>query len=122
MAGKNPDKCSNVIRLILAEKWLTLTVIGSVVTFQFISSFKGNILDPLLDFVFPEDKFKFMDISIRDGEEIVMPKKRKLTLRFGDWMREFIKWGCVMVVLFLVTKYSNFPSTAGGNFAGSAIM
>ena len=56
------DKHDNVIRLILAEKWLTITVIGSVLTFQFISAFKTDIIDPLLDFALPSDKFSFMDV------------------------------------------------------------
>jgi len=115
------DKYANVIRLILAERWLTITVIGSVMTFQFISSFKTDILDPLLDFVLPCDKFGFMDITVRDGDDI-RPKNQKLVLGFGDWVREFIKWGVVMVVLYLVSKYTNFPETPGGNATGSAVM
>jgi len=115
------DKHANVIRLILSEKWLTITVIGSVITFQFISSFKGDIIDPLLDFALPADKFSFMDIVVRDGEDM-MPRNPKLVLRFGDWFREFIKWGCVIVLLFLVSKYTNFPETKNGNTTGAAIM
>lgn len=115
------DKYANVIRLILAERWLTITVIGSVLTFQFISSFKVDIVDPLLDFVLPDDKFSFMDIVVRDGEDI-MPRNHKLVLKFGDWTREFIKWGVIMVLLYLISKYTNFPDTPGGNKKGVAIM
>jgi hypothetical protein len=115
------DKHNNVIRLILAEKWLTITVIGSVLTFQFISAFKTDIIDPLLDFALPSEKFNFMDITVREGDEVI-PKNPKLTLRFGDWTREFIKWGVVMVLLYLVSKYTSFPETPGGNFSGAAVM
>jgi len=115
------DKYSNVVRLILAEKWLTITVIGSVLTFQFISAFKVDIIDPLLDFALPCDKFAFMDITVRDGEEFI-PRNQKLILKFGDWTREFIKWGVVMVLLYFVSKYTNFPNTPGGNNKGAAIM
>lgn len=115
------NKYSNVIRLILAEKWLTITVIGSVITFQFISSFKTDIIDPLLDFALPCEKFSFMDVTVREGDDI-MPKNPKLVLRFGNWTREFIKWGFVIVMLYLVSKYTSFPETPGGNVSGAAVM
>ena len=115
------DKYANVVRLILAEKWLTITVIGSVLTFQFVSAFKTDIIDPLLDFALPCDKFSFMDITVRDGQDVI-PQNHKLVLRFGDWVREFIKWGVVMVMLYLISKYTNFPDTPGGNKNGAAVM
>ncbi len=121
MGSIDNGRYANVVRLILAEKWLTITVIGSVITFQFISSFKVDIIDPLLDFVLPCDKFSFMDVTVRDGED-VMPRNQKLVLRFGDWVREFIKWGVVMVMLYLVSKYTNFPESPGGNYTGAAVM
>ena len=91
------EKHSSLIRLILSEKWLTITVIGSVLTFQFISAFKVNIIDPLLEYIFPNDKFNFMDITIKDGVEL-QPQNIKLVVRFGDMIREGIKW---IVVLFI---------------------
>ena len=115
------SKYENVIRLILSEKWLTITVIGSVITFQFISSFKTDLVDPLLDFALPYEKFEFMDITIKDGEDI-LPRNPKLTLRIGDFFKEFIKWGFVIVLLFLIGKYTSFPETLGGNRTGAAIM
>lgn len=115
------DKYNNVIRYILSEKWLTITVIGSVLTFQFISAFKNFILDPLLDYVLPHEKFKFMDITIRDGIETTPPNP-KLSLNFGSWVVEFIKWGTMMVLLYLLAKYTDFPETKLGNYSGAAIM
>ena len=119
--NKNDNKYINVIRFILGEKWLTITVIGSVITFQFISSFKNSFVDPLLDYTLPVEKFEFMDVTIRDGEETVI-KNPKLTLKFGDLIREFIKWGFVVVILYLLAKYTSFPETDKGNFTAAAIM
>lgn len=115
------EKYTNVIRYLLSEKWLTITVIGSVFTFQFISAFKTFIIDPILDYLLPHEKFKFMDITIRDGEEI-MPKNGKVTMGFGSYTVEFIKWGVMMVSLYLLAKYTNFPELPNGNFTGAAIM
>lgn len=115
------EKYANVIRYLLSEKWLTITVIGSVFTFQFISAFSNHIINPMLDFLLPHEKFKFMDITIRDGEE-VMPKNNKVIMGFGSYMIEFIKWGVMMVALYLLAKYTDFPETTYGNITGAAIM
>lgn len=114
-------KYDNVIRYILSEKWLTITVIGSVFTFQFISAFKTFILDPLLDVVLPYDKFKFMDVKIRDGEEIP-PRNLAVKMSFGSYFIEFVKWGILMVLLYILAKYTTFPETEKGNILGAAIM
>lgn len=121
------EKYNNVIRYILAEKWLTVTVIGSVFTFQFVSAFKNYILDPLLDFLLPKNKFKFMEVTLRDGIEM-SPPNPKIVLGFGNWIIEFIKWGIMMTGLYLLAKYTNFPELKNkngslvGNYSGAAIM
>jgi large-conductance mechanosensitive channel len=69
-------KDGSIFRFILREKFLTLTVIGSIFTFAFISSLKGDILDPLLHFLLSEENFGFMDITIREGEKIKMPQRQ----------------------------------------------
>ena len=118
----------SVIRYILSEKWLTITVIGSVFTFQFISAFKMFVVDPLLDFFLPKYKFNFMNITIRDGIETAPPPNPKLVISFGYWMIEFLKWGIIMCGLYLLAKYTNFPElknkngTLVGNYSGAAIM
>lgn len=117
----NDYKHSSLIRLILAEKWLTITVIGSVITFQFISTFKTNIVDPLLEYLFPDEKFRFMDITIKDGVEIEPPNP-KLTVKFGEMVKEAIKWIVVIFILYMISKFTEFPDTRGGNKTGAAIM
>ena len=114
-------KYENVIRFLLSEKLLTIAVIGSVITFQFISTFKTSLIDPLLDFALPQEKFQFMDVTLRDGTEI-MPTNPKITMNFGVFLREFLKWTFGIVILYLIAKYSRFPDTPGGNVTGAAIM
>lgn len=115
------SKYDNVIRYILSEKWLTITVIGSVFTFQFISAFKTFILDPLLDITLPYEKFKFMDVKLKDGEEIPT-RQMAVKISFGSYFIEFVKWGVLMVILYLLAKYTTFPETEKGNVLGAAIM
>lgn len=115
------ERYANVIRYLLHEKWLTVTVIGSVFTFQFISAFKAFIIDPLLDFLLPNEKFRFMNVTIRDGEE-TMPANNKIVIGFGSYTVEFVKWGVLMIGLYLLAKYTDFPETTQGNVGGAAIM
>ena len=124
---KDIDPYANVIRFILNEKFLTIAVIGSVITFQFLTTFKTALVDPLLDFALPTDKFGFMNITIREGDEIP-PPTTKLSVNFGAFFIEMVKYAFMMVLLFLLAKYTRFPDTVGpdglprGNWDGSAIM
>lgn len=115
------DRYKNILTFTLSEKFITLTVIGSVFTFAFISSFKGDIIDPLLNFILPEENFGFMDITIRDGIDIRPLGPKKIELRLGDFFKEFITWLFVIAVLFLLAKYTKFPDEPRGN-PGVAIM
>ena len=114
----------NVIQFLLNEKLLTIAVLGSVVTFQFISTFKVNIIDPLLDFALPSDKFSFMNIVLRDGEEPIA-FDRKISLGVGIFLKEFIKWMIAVLIIYFLAKYTRFPRVIGptrGNYTGAAIM
>ncbi len=88
-----------LLDFILKERFLTLTVICSVVTMQFVGSFKINILDPILDFAIPEEKIDFLNVTIRDGIGEHKYDTKKLTLDFGQVLKEFIKW---LFVIFLI--------------------
>lgn len=114
----------NVVQFLLNERLLTIAVLGSVVTFQFISTFKINIIDPLLDFALPSDKFNFMNIVLKDGEEQVM-FERKISLGIGVFLKEFIKWIVAILMIYLLAKYTRFPRILGttrGNYTGAAVM
>lgn len=114
----------NVVRFLLNEKLLTIAVLGSVVTFQFISTFKVNIIDPLLDFALPSDKFNFMNIVLKDGEDPVV-FDRKISLGIGIFLKEFIKWMVAILIIYLLANYTRFPrimGPTGGNYTGAAIM
>lgn len=113
------DKDSNIFRFILRERYLTITVIGSIFTFAFINSLKGDIIDPLLHFMLTEENFGFMDITIREGEKMP-PIQRQLELRFGNFFREFVLWLLIMTVLFCLYKFTAFPDQRGN--PGVAVM
>ena len=116
-----PDRYKNVLSFLLSERFITLTVIGSVFTFSFIASLKADIVDPLLHFVLPEENFGFMDVTIRDGEAVPLPTPRRLDLRLGNFFREFVTWIFAISVLYLLAKYTRFPDDPMGN-PGVAIM
>jgi large-conductance mechanosensitive channel len=109
-----------VLKFILRERFITLTAIGSIFTFAFISSLKVDIIDPVLDFMLPEENFGFMDITIRDGEKMIMPP-RKLEIKFGNFFRQFVTWLLVISTLFVIYKFTDFPDIKGGNSTGQAI-
>jgi len=112
---------TNIFKFILNEKFITITVLGSIFTFAFISSLKGDIIDPLLHFAMPEDFFGFLDITLRDGEKINMPP-RQIELRLGNFFREFITWLFAVSILYVLATRTSFPDLSGGNSGGSAVM
>ena len=115
------NKYENLIRFILTEKFLTITVLGSIFTFQFAGFIKLYLFDPILDWALPDKKFNFMDITIKEGQ-VPPPPEKTLVLRLGDFFREFIKYCILMLFLFLLSKYTSFPDTQEGNISGSALM
>jgi large-conductance mechanosensitive channel len=121
MATKEYDRYKNILSFILSERILTITVLLSIFTFQFISSFKICIVDPLVDFVLASDNFDFMSVTIRDGVEY-KTEQRKLVVDFGTFFKEFIKWVFLISIMYVLAKYTRFPDEPLGNFTGSAIM
>ncbi len=114
-------KYNNLLNFILAERILSITVICSIITFQFISTFKINIVDPLLEFVLSDEKFNFLNLTIRDGQEMPKIENRKLVLDFGQVFKELVKWVFIITILFLLAKYVKIQDNPFGNITGSAI-
>ncbi len=119
MAGY--DRYKSLLSFILSERLLTITVLGSIFTFQFISSLKMTIIDPLLDFIFPVESFNFLNIKIRDGVEYPQEPK-KLSLDFGTFFKSLITYTLVIFILYTLAKYTRFPDDPQGNIRGAAIM
>lgn len=111
---------NNIFKFILRERYITLTTIGGIFTFAFVASLKGDIIDPLLQFILTEENFGFMDITIREGEKMPYIQKQ-LELKFGNFFREFCTWLLVITALYVLYKFTSFPDTIGGNITGSAI-
>lgn len=112
---------SSVLDFILKERIIAITVICSIVTFQFISTFKNFIVDPLLDFMLPDHLFDYLNVTIRDGIDMPKIDQKKLVIDFGQLLREFIKWTCVITILFILATYTRLPNIETGN-PGVAIM
>ena len=114
------EKDNNIFRFILRERYITLTVIGSIFTFAFVNSLKADIIDPLLQFMLTEENFGFMDITIREGEK--MPQiQRQIELKFGNFFREFVTWLLIITTLYVLYKFTGFPDQITGN-PGVAIV
>jgi large-conductance mechanosensitive channel len=111
----------NLLSFIVSERLLSITVICSIITFQFISTFKLNIVDPILDFMLPEEKFNYLNFTIRDGNEVPKIENKKLVLDFGQIIKELFKWGFVLTILYLLARYTSIQDEVKGN-PGSAIM
>jgi large-conductance mechanosensitive channel len=104
----------NIFNFILSQKLVTLTVLGSIFTFAFVSSLKNDLIDPLLHVVLPEEFFGFMDIVLREGEKPIMPP-RQVEVRMGNFFREFLTWMFLVSALYILGKYTDFPNEPRGN-------
>jgi len=108
------ERDNNIFRFILRERYLTLTAVGSVFVMMFLGSFKVDVIDPLFYFIFSEENFDFMNITIRDGEK--MPRmERHIELRFGNFFREFVIILVIFATLYALSKFTNFPDIPLGN-------
>ena len=111
----------SILDFILRERFITITVFGSIVTFQFLSTFKTYILDPILDFILSEHLFDFLNITIRDGVEIQKIDQKKLIIDFGQLLREFMKWIVAIAMLYVLSIKTNLQDNVNGN-PGVAVM
>jgi large-conductance mechanosensitive channel len=109
-------KDDNLIRFILRERFLTITVIGSIFTFGFIGSFKNDIIEPIFKFIFPDENFEFMNVTLRENPT------SKTMLRLGNFFRELIIFSIVVFILYLLHKYTKFPDQRTGNITGAAVL
>jgi large-conductance mechanosensitive channel len=115
------EKDNNLFRFMIREKYITLTTLGSIFTFAFISSFKEDIVDPLINFILTNQNFDFMNITIREGEKMDFPE-RQIELKIGHFFISFITWLLLMTFLFALNKFTSFPDTNVGNISGAAVM
>ncbi len=110
-----------LIKFILEKHLITLTAIGGIFTFAFVGSFKGDILDPLLHFIFPDEFFNFMNITIREGEQM-QPPPMPITLRIGNFFKSMVTWMIAMCGIYLLHKYTRFPDIKDGNIRGAVLV
>jgi len=109
-----------IFEFILREKFICITVLGSIFTFAFISSFKEDIVDPIMYFILSPQSFDFMNVVIREGEKVEYPE-RQLEIRVGHFFRATVTWILLMLFLFAL-KCTNFPDIPQGNATGAAAL
>ena len=83
----------NPFQLILKEKWVTVSVIGSIFTFTFIDSFRKGILNPIIDVILPDRVFSHLNIKVNikqvgsdriaNAISIIDNKKNYIIVDFG---------------------------------------
>jgi large-conductance mechanosensitive channel len=111
----------SLLDFILRERILAITVVCSIITFQFISVFKINIVDPFLELLFPDYVFDYLNITIREGIEQQKIDQKKLVIDFGQIFKAFISWFFMIGILYIIYKYTRVQDIHSGN-PGVAIM
>jgi hypothetical protein len=115
-------KLKNPLRFVLMERWITITVIGSIFTFQFLTSFKMDLLDPVMDLVMPPELFQFLNVELQPSDGIPITPHPKTIFNLGNFFREFLKWCLSVLLLYYLAKFSpDYPDEPAGN-PGAAIM
>jgi len=116
----------NPFQLILKEKWVTVSVIGSIFTFTFIDSFRKGILNPIIDVILPDRVFSHLNIkvNIKPGISIEnLEEENFIEFKFGDFIKQFILWIIIIAVLWLIACSVRWnPTVIGTPNEGSAIM
>jgi large-conductance mechanosensitive channel len=121
MEDAHLQRTKDIMNFILSERLCTITVLGSIFTFAFVSSLKNDIIDPLLRILFPEEFYGFMDVVIREGEKM-QKAPMQVEVRMGNFFREFVTWIILISILFILAKYTRFPDHVEGNSIGAAVV
>jgi len=117
------------IDFIVKQKWITITVIGSVFTFGMITKFRESVFEPLLVYVLPPESFNWMKFDLPDegphpnvtgmfGNE----NHSSYTINFGPWVRETIVWLFMILILYLMSIFLNWQTIPQGNAGGAAVL
>jgi large-conductance mechanosensitive channel len=117
------------IDFISKEKWITVTAIGSIFTFAMVNKFRETIFDPLIVYIIPPESFDFMKIELPDilpSPNVNMANtgsenENSYTINFGAFFRETIIWIFMILLLYILSVYLQFPSIKGGS-TGAAII
>jgi large-conductance mechanosensitive channel len=117
------------IDFISKEKWITVTAIGSIFTFAMVNKFRETIFDPLIVYIIPPESFDFMKIELPDilpSPNVNMANtgsenENSYTINFGAFFRETIIWIFMILILYILSVYLQFPSVKGGS-TGAAII
>jgi large-conductance mechanosensitive channel len=123
------NAATDPIDFISKEKWITVTAIGSIFTFAMVNKFRETIFDPLIVYIIPPESFDFMKIELPDilpSPNVNMANtgsenENSYTINFGAFFRETIIWIFMILILYILSVYLQFPSIKGGS-TGAAII
>lgn len=92
--------------------YISLSVIAGLFTYRLLNSFLDNILLPFLDITILPDKHfhKLTKVYNHEKKEIVPnleENKYQYILKPGLFLKELIIWSFLMIILFMIYKFTN---------------
>ncbi len=103
------SETSDPFRFISKQKWITITAIGSILTFTLINKIKEYILFPLMNYVLPKKAFEKFEIVLEENE------KKETTLYIGKVIQELLLWTFLITFLYFMTKKTSWPIIKEGS-------
>lgn len=88
----------NPLKFAVDQKWLSLAVFGSLVTWALLNSIKQKSIDVLMDIAIPPSKFDKLDIRIDDTH----------TIEMGIILRDIAVWMIIMGIILVLYKLLEF--------------
>ena len=105
------EKVLNFPEFILS--YVSLSVIAGLFTFRVINSLLDNIIFPFLDLtILPDAKFIkhsiFLDHEKKPVNIMSSTQEENIsyTIRYGIFLKDFIIWSVIMIILFVIYKFS----------------
>ena len=93
---------------ISKQKWITLTAIGSVLTFTLINKIKEYLLFPICNYIVPKKAFEKFEIVLEENE------KEYTTIHIGKLVQELILWTILITFIYFMSKKTTWPINKNG--------
>ena len=92
--------------------YVSLSVIAGLFTFRVINSFLDNIIFPIIELtILPDSHFMPLSVAYDMNKNEINNSQEEngdyqVAIRFGLFIKEFIIWFFIMVLLFMLYKIS----------------
>ena len=98
-----------MITFLLQEGVLTVGTMSGLFTAAMLNSFRINILDPVIEKVYPTHKLDKSVSSLDSASQIIMNKTdpeqyAKSSIKWQTFLRDLITWVIVMFILYMFWK------------------